>query len=69
MREGKHYCPSIRLLGSSDTGNKKAGSRIEENVEVNSQQNWDFFFESIDNVEQMKKQININLKYITLSSL
>lgn len=68
MREGKH-CPSIRLLGSSDTSNKKAGSRIEENVEVNSQQNWDFFFESIDNVEQMKKQININPKYITLSSL
>ena len=68
MREGKH-CPSIRLLGSSDTSNKKAGSRIEENAEVNSQQNWDFFFESIDNVEQMKKQININLKYITLSSL
>ena len=68
MREGKH-CPSIRLLGSSDTSNKKAGSRIEENVEVNSQQNWDFFFESIDNVEPIKKQININPKYITLSSL
>ena len=67
MREGKH-CPSIRLFGV-DTSNKKAGSRIEENVEVNLQQNWDFFFESIDNVEQMKKQININLKYITLSSL
>ena len=61
--EGGEALPKYPLVGLDV--DKKAGSRIEENVEVNSQQNQNFFFESNDNVEQMKKQININLSSST----